>query len=414
MKPTGKLISACALLLIIVLSACTPTRVPEEISTNTPAPEATATQTSAPTSTETPTPTLTPTDEPTLEPSATLPPTPAVYDAGSMPANINPLTGLRVSDPSFLERRPVSFKINMYPRDYYRPVIGLDAADLVFDYYHNDGYTRLHAIYYGNTAEEVGPIRSGRHLDAKLMRMYKTILAFGNADELILQQLTAADLYQRLLYATGYPCPAVKDHPLCREDPEGFDYLVGDIELIHDHVAGKGVDDTKQDLAGLSFAAEAPEDGEAVKQIYTFYSMDDYNRWDYDPKTNRYLRFQDAVYANGIPEAYIPLIDRVNNKQISAANVVVLFVRHDEIQPEPNDIYDVLLNGSGKAVVFRDGQMYEVTWFVPTPTSALSLQNADGTAFYLAPGNTWFQVIGPNSQDNEPAPGVMRFTFSLY
>jgi hypothetical protein len=331
-----------------------------------------------------------------------------------MPANINPLTGLEVKDSFLLQRRPISFKINMYPRDYYRPVIGLSAADLVFDYYHNDGYTRLHAIFYGKTAAEVGPIRSGRHLDAKLMRMYNSFLAFGNADEAILEVLTTADLYQRLLYATGHPCPAIVAHPLCREDPTGYDYLVGDTELIHKYMQTKGVEDGPQDLAGLSFAAQPAAGGQAINQVYTRYSNDDYNRWDYDPTTNRYLRFQDALYANGTLEAYVPLIDRVGNTQISAANVVILFVRHDELRPEPYDIYDIMLNGSGRAVVFRDGQMYETVWFMPTPTSPLSLTNPDGTPFYLQPGNTWFQVLGPNSIVKKEEPGIMRLIFALY
>jgi hypothetical protein len=334
--------------------------------------------------------------------------------ADAMPENINPLTGLPVEDPALLLRRPVSFKINLYPRDYYRPVIGLNAADLVFDYYHNDGYTRLHAIYYGQTASEVGPIRSGRHLDAKLMRMYKSFLAFGNADEAILVDLTAPDLYQRLLYATGHPCPAILEHPLCRWDPEGYDYLIGDIELVHDYMEAKGIENGQQKLNGLSFSGLPAEGGEAVEQVYTRYSADDYNRWDYDASSNQYLRFQDAVYANANPEAYIPLIDRIDDTQISATNVVMLFVRHEELREEPYGIYDILLNGSGRAVVFRDGQMYEAVWFLPSPTSALSLTTPEGQPFFLAPGNTWFQVLGPSSTVTEEAPGVMRFTFTLY
>ena len=42
---------------------------------------------------------------------------------------------------------------------------GLSMADIVYDYYHNDGYSRLHAIFYGQDAELVGAIRSGRLLD---------------------------------------------------------------------------------------------------------------------------------------------------------------------------------------------------------------------------------------------------------
>ena len=409
--------SAAVVLLMMALAACSPAPETQAVASDTPqVPTATQKPENTPENTPTtgPTQTEAPTEEPTAEPTDTAEPTPVVYMADNMPEGINPLTGLPVQDPSFLQRRPVSVKINLYPRDYYRPAIGLNAADLVFDYYHNDGYTRLHTIFYGNTASEVGPIRSGRNLDAKLMRMYKSFLAFGNADEMILEFLTAADLYQRLLYATGHPCPANIENPLCRFDPDGYDYLVADIELVHQRMAAKGVDDGPQDLKGFSFAVQPAAGGKAVSQMYTHYSNDDYNRWDYDPTTNRYLRFQDAVYANGAPKAYVPLIDRVDNQQISAANVVYLFVRHDELRAEPYGIYDVMLNGSGRAVVFRDGQMYEAVWFLPSPTAALSLTMPDGSPFYLLPGNTWFQVIGTYSTVTEDQPGVVSFKFELY
>ena len=46
------------------------------------------------------------------------------YGLGNFEEGVNPLTGLKVDDPSKLERRPVAVKINNYPRSN-RPQWGL-------------------------------------------------------------------------------------------------------------------------------------------------------------------------------------------------------------------------------------------------------------------------------------------------
>ena len=77
--------------------------------------------------------------------------------------------------------------------------MGASFADIVYDYYQNNGMTRFHAIFYSQNAEEVGPIRSARLLDAELMQMYKTGLAFGGADARILKRFTEKGLTERTL-----------------------------------------------------------------------------------------------------------------------------------------------------------------------------------------------------------------------
>jgi hypothetical protein len=69
--------------------------------------------------------------------------------------------------------------------------LGLSLADIVYDYYHNAGYSR-HAIFYGNDAELVGPIRLGRLLIMSRF-MYQSIFAYGSADILVNQRLLNSD-----------------------------------------------------------------------------------------------------------------------------------------------------------------------------------------------------------------------------
>jgi hypothetical protein len=213
---------------------------------------------------------------------------------------VNPLTGLIVEKESILERRPVAVKVNIVPRTSNRPPWGLSFADIVYDYYHNDGYTRFHAIFYGNDAELVGPIRSGRLPDHDLVQMYKSIFAYGSADLLINNRLLNSNYSNRvILEGSRSDCPPTTKDPLCRYDPRGYDFLLGGTKEMSEHVTAQGVENGRQNLDGMSFHAITPKGGTEGEQLFVRYSGDNYMRWDYNSTTGRYLRFQDAVYDTG-------------------------------------------------------------------------------------------------------------------
>jgi hypothetical protein len=370
------------------------------------------TLTPSPLPTDTTTPTLTPTVTETATPTET--PTPVVYGPTNFPANVDPLTGLMVPDPDLLDRRPVAVKVNIVPRSSNRPPWGLSFADIVYDYYHNDGYSRFHAIFYGNDAELVGPIRSGRLLDYELVHMYQSIFAYGSADVLINQRLLNSDFSDRIvLEGSTSSCPPTDKAPLCRYERSTYDFLLGGTSELSAYVTARGVENGRQNLDGMTFDTKMPTGGTTGNQLYVRYSGDNYTRWDYDPSTGQYLRYQDSVYDTGQGEDYTPLTDRLNDQQILATNVVVILVRHEYYQQPPNEIVDILLSGSGTAYAFRDGQMYEVQWNRPSTNSVLTLSNPDGTDFPYKPGNTWFQVVGVTTQASQQSDNSWRFNFQF-
>ena len=115
--------------------------------------------------------------DPHRYPTATpTPPPPGGLRPTGFPDNVNPLTGLVVSDPELLNRRPMFIKVANFPRTG-RPHAGLSYADLVFEYYIGEGANRFAAVYYGQDCPQVGPMRSGRLVDAQLAPMYRGTLA---------------------------------------------------------------------------------------------------------------------------------------------------------------------------------------------------------------------------------------------
>ncbi len=397
-----------ALLLVLILAAC---------NASNPAPEATSTldeagiptPTEAPTSTPIPA-TATPTPAPSQTPTLTVTPLPQNYGPDNFPTGVNPLTGLQVTNPALLERRPLAVKIQLFPRGQ-RPPWGISLADIVYDYYQNNGLTRFHTIFYGNDAEQVGPIRSARLLDSALIRMYKSIFAFGGADQRILNVLFNAEYADRLVVEGNTTLP------MRRVDPNGFNFLITNTQELSKYASGKGINNARQDLNGMSFQYEAPANGQPGSQVAVRYSISAYTRWDFDAASGRYLRFQDTQEDTGGGEAYGPLVDRLNEQQISASNVVVLLAPHEyayQSSSGNSEIIDIKLTGTGKAFAFRDGQEYEVTWNRPTLESVLYLTNTDGSAFPFKPGSTWFEVIGTSSiiaKRNEG--GLWRFEMRL-
>jgi hypothetical protein len=245
--------------------------------------------------------------------------------------------------------------------------------------------------------------------------MYKSIFAYGSADQTINDRLLNAEYSDRLVLEGGRRtiCPPSATAPLCRFDPQGYDFLLGGTSEIHEFVQSQDVDDSRQDLEGMWFMLEAPAGGEDGSQVTVRYSSDDYTRWEYNLARQEYLRYQDNVFDTGGGEEYAPLLDRNNDANIVADNVVVLLMEHTYFRDPPAEIVEILFSGSGPGYAFRDGKVYEVRWNIPAPDSVLFLTDENGDPFPFKPGNTWFQVVGQSSQITTPEEGEWRFQFQI-
>ena len=399
------------LVLGLLLVSCV--QAPTESPTGTPSAtlERSATPEDSATSTQTPTeipptvtPTLeppTPTDEPTSTPTDTPGPLDNYPEEGygpvRFPENVNPLTGLEVADPTILDRRPMTVKVSNGPRSV-RPQYGLSLADHVYEYYHEVGRTRFNAIFYGQNAEFVGPIRSARFADEHFVHMYKSIFVYGSADARVLWRLFNTGYGKRFVSISDNPCPPTVESPTCRTDPDVYNSLMTGTAALSQHISDRNIGNSRQNLDGLVFKATPPEGGAAGNSLTIRYSSGFYNRWDYDPVSKNYIRFQDTLddYSNGNGEVFELLSDQLTGERITADNVVVLFARQTYYLQEP-EMWEINLIGSGQALVYRDGQIYQVTWVRDSKESLIQIKYPDGSRFPLRPGNTWFQIVGTAS-----------------
>ncbi len=340
---------------------------------------------------------------PVVTPDATAaPPTPAVTpmpdtvvlaaDAAAF-AGRNPLTGEEVANPADLERRPIAVKLANAPADYTRPQAGLNDADLIFEHWTEGAVTRFTAIFYDTVPPTVGPVRSARLIDLELPAMYDAMLAFSGASVGVNQRLNASDFSDRLL----------------RASEPGF-YRTGDTTKPFEHtlyirmadlwaaVEAKGLNTSPHFGTFNAFSETPPVGGSPASKINISYKTEEIE-WQWDAVIGQYRRWMD----------FKEHLDANTEEQVTVSNVIYLTPYHvndANICEQINNgvcaalSIEIQLWGSGPAIVFRDGQRYDVTWNRVGRNDQLTFTDAQGNPFPLQIGQSWVQVVPgyiPNS-----------------
>ena len=330
--------------------------------------------------------------------SVTPEPSPTVDD-------LNPLTGLRVSDPGLLDRRPVMIKISNFPPQK-RPHSGLSFADIVFEHYIGEGTNRFTALFYGQDTIKAGPIRSGRLVDSQLVNMYAGILGYASADRyntFVLER----DLANRAISASQETCPA-----LCNT---GELNVFADTALLSQYASEVlGVRNKRYNLDGMIFGPSTrhPDaDGDIVSVVFNAINV---GEWRFDNEKKAYLRWIEDVDEEFNVEM-IPLVDRLIGEQLAFSNVIILFAHYERLSPTRHEI-DIWDNPDGRPMMlFREGKAYQGLWKTNRPDDAKPIQFFDRNGDYLplTPGNTWIVITGESSTLDEDLPGHWTMQFHL-
>ena len=322
----------------------------------------------------------------------------------TLPTNLNPFTGLPPSDPALLERRPLAIKVANYPR-YVRPQSGLTLADNVYEYYIESGLTRFIAIFYGNDSEWVGPVRSGRYFDEHIQRMYHAFLVFKFADPRVLTHLeTTSDVAPFLVLPTIGSCPPFR--LMESRDVEEYNNSYFNTTLWQECVERNGLDNGRQAIRNGFFNENLIASGLPGTRMVTYYSVDSYHYWQYNPDTRQYIRYQETGdIRNGKAESFQVLTDAVTGREVQAANVVFLLAHHafSNTFDEEDEVYQIDLTDSGEAYVFRDGIGILARWSRTNHDQPLLLTTHAGLPIYLRPGITFYEVLGAASYVDQDA-----------
>jgi hypothetical protein len=388
--------------IIFGLSACQ-TATPDPVTTEQTMQAAVAlTLTAAPTLT--PIPTATSTATPTASPT----PVAVVYGPTNFPANINPLTGLEVEDPTILDRLPVMIKVANQAAA--RPHAGLTNADIVFDYYVGSGLDRFVALYYGKNDTKVGSVRSGRMVDRFLVRMYNGILAMVSADKRVLDPILST-LGGRVIL--NEHCDDTYQ-AICRlgERTDESSVFADTAQMSAYYTKRNAADNVRKNLDGMAFATIPPPGGVLANEFIMRFGKNINHQWKYDAATKKYLHWIDEVDSNG-NSRMIPLVDRNNDEQLATSNVITIFVKLNTLNGAADSIHEYeIQSAKGRALIFRDGMIYDVFYETGWDTP-IQFYDAEGNPFPLQPGNTWIHLTGMYSKVIEEPAGIWKVNLGL-
>ncbi len=298
-------------------------------------------------------------------------------------------------------------KVSNYPQTG-RPHAGLSFADIVFDYYIGNGTNRFLAVFYGQDSPQIGPVRSGRFVDAQLVTMYSGVLGYGSADE-----DTDAELVSRLGdYAINNfeaPCPA-----FCGKSTHDATGVFANSKAISEFVTAQGWENGKPDLPGMVFSKAQPLGGKIADKLLVLFNYYNRGEWRYDPDTGKYLRWIEYFPdAESNEFEMIPLVDRVTGQQLAFSNIIIIRAEYTELAPSRH-LINIWGNDKGQpAYFFRNGQMVEGTWRAKNDTDPMQFFDKNGDPFALKPGNTWIVITGQSSTFQETQPGEWEMFFFL-
>jgi hypothetical protein len=248
-----------------------------------------------------------------------------------------------------------------------RPQAGINEADLVMEVLVEGGVGRWLAVFQTVYPETVGPVRSLREVDPKLVAPFDArILSSGG------QWPVRQDLNRVAVDEGDGRIPGYRREP-SREYVYSLMYDTADLPDLD-------WDGTVEPL--FDFDISRPSGGETATEVEV--RMSSLNRvlWAYDH--GRYFRSQDGAES----------VD-VDDVQISADSIVVVWVRTistGRVDSAGSTVPDYEVTGTGDLIVFRDGEAFEGEWERETEDDFFVFSDSDGNAIPLSPGRTWIHV----------------------
>lgn len=282
-----------------------------------------------------------------------------------------------------------------------RPQSGLSFADVVYEAVAEGGITRFLAVYYCQDAGIVGPVRSARTYFLDFISEYGKSPLYahvggantpGPANALgQIEDYGWAGYNDLNQFSIGFPTfkrdearagrPVATEHTMYSTTTRLWE-AAKKRDLTNKDEDGDSWD---EEFTQYEFKEDKPSTKPQTVQLSFWEGYDDFFvTWTYDPKTNSYLR------ENG-GETHT---DRNPKKQLSAKNVVVLFMR----ESRANDGYEGNLHllygtkGRGNAIVFQDGKEIKGNWSKAGREDRLVV-TANGKEVAFNRGVIWFEIL---------------------
>lgn len=281
------------------------------------------------------------------------------------------LTGVQVEESD--TQRPVTgVMIENSPEA--RPQSGLKDAGVVFESVAEGGITRFLVLYQEGKPEVIGPVRSVRPQFASWVAAFDAGLAHVGGSDIPLKKLRSGQIrdLDQFFNAKAYSRVSNRAAP--------HNVYTSDEKL-------QALNQSK-DYKNSNFTAwkrktkETPSTTPNAKVIAVPVSTGVFAvNYTWDQASNSYLRSEGGAPHN----------DREKG-QLSPKVVIAMQVPHDVIKDSNRYSYPDVV-GSGKAWLFQDGTVSEISWKKASDKDQIVFTDASGKPVELEAGQTWITAI---------------------
>ncbi|RJR15434.1 DUF3048 domain-containing protein [Candidatus Microgenomates bacterium] len=304
------------------------------------------------------------------------------------------------------KRRPLAVMIENHVDA--RPQTGLSYADVVYEAVAEGGITRFMGVYYcGIAAYNIGfaPVRSARtyYVDwvSEYDALYNHVGGAGRCNDDTVDERAKA-LCQIDEYGIKDMDQFGLPFKVCRRNENRLGRVVAwehTVECFSNELynyAQEKYDWTNVDAEGVAwdenfdswtFKDDAKEGDRGTVSSISFVHWEGYDndfgvQWNYDSASNSYKRVMGGQ----------PHVDFENKQQLIAKNVVIQMTREiDSVDEHAHVLYDTI--GTGKALIFQDGDVIVGTWKKPKRTARTKFYDAQGKEVALNRGPVWIEVM---------------------
>ena len=289
----------------------------------------------------------------------------------------SPLNGIEVASQAAASQAVTAIMLENSPDA--RPQSGLKQAQVVYEAIAEGGITRFLCLYQQNKPQLIGPVRSVRMYYVDWLAPYQASVAHVGGSAAALAEVRNGNYRDLDQFFNSNSYWRANDRYAPHNVYTSFEKL-------------DALNQTKG-YTTSSFTSFARADGKpattpnATKIDITISSALFNSHYDYDAKTNTYLRSQ----------AGAPHTDREDG-QISPSVVVALKVNMSTVM-EDGYREDITTTGSGEATVFQNGTATKATWSKASRSEPLKLTGTDGKELTLNRGQTWFAAVPNGSGD---------------
>lgn len=305
--------------------------------------------------------------------------TPAIWSLTGLPgpddAQLKPIVVVKIENNSLV-----------------RPQTGLDRADLIFEELVEGGATRFAAAYQSDIPDEVGPVRSVRHVDVSIAAPIADVFVFsggaGKTMRFLARELPTAMSQVREGAPGMNRKPGISAPNNLFLDTKQMFAAVAEYDTpssgFFAPVPAPAASPAPSSSTTSTPIVPAPV-GKTVNTVEVAFSTLAKPNWKWNATDKLWMRSEG--------------VKPFNNKdgtQFGTNNLVIIEIREVDAGYKGQTggyVPRSVITGSGRAWVLSNGKAVEVKWNKPKVVSQMELTDTNGNPFSMPTGRTWVELL---------------------